>query len=188
VRLSRQPLDAHRPVNAMLTVLELAEAAVAETQDDPEGSALTVAAALRLLDVYGTRNAHLENPLNHPGRGWVRPRDIPLSGAEPVHGAFLAFKYCAHDPTLQLIDFDDITSLEQMLASNYGIVNHFITYCVAFIDGKVARYQVAYRDNDGGTGLFDKYVQNAQGPQPAERAVDRWVVWDAHAQPKSEGA
>jgi len=43
----------------MLTVLELAEAAVAETQNDPLGSALTVAAALRLLDVYGTRNAHL---------------------------------------------------------------------------------------------------------------------------------
>jgi|SRR5215472_9955405 len=165
----------------MLTVLELANAAVAETQDDPEGSALTVAAVLRLLDVYGTRNTHLENPLNHPRRGYVRPRDAPLSGAEPVQGAFLAFKYCAHDPTLQLIDFDDITSLEQMLASNFGIVNHFITYCVAFIGGKVARYRIAYRGDDGSTGWFDKHLQNTRGPHPAERAVNRWVVWDADA-------
>ena len=49
-----------------MTVLELARAVVAETQDDPEGSQLTVAAVLRLLDVYGVRNAHLQNPLNHP--------------------------------------------------------------------------------------------------------------------------
>ena len=146
----------------MFTVLELAEAAVAEIQDDPLGSAVTVAAALRLLDVYGTHNAHLENPLNHPGSGWVKPRDIPLSGAEPVHGALLAFKYCAHDPTLQLIDFNDITSLEQMLASNRGIVNHFITYCIAFIDGKVARYRVAYRDDDGSIGWFDKHRKAAE--------------------------
>jgi hypothetical protein len=170
----------------MLTVLELAEAAVAETQDDPLGSALTVAAVLRLLDVYGTRNAHLENPLNHPGRGYVRPRDIPLSGAEPVHGAFLAFKYCAHDPTLQLIDFDDMTSLEQMLASDFGIVNHFITYCIAFIGGKIAPYRIAYRGGDGSTGWFDKHLQNSQGPHPAERAANKWVVWDTD--PNTHGA
>jgi hypothetical protein len=133
---------------------------------------------LRLHDVCGTRNAHLENPLNHPRDGYVKPRDIRLSGAEPVHGAFLAFKYCAHDPTLQLIDFDDITSLEQMLASDFGIVNLFITYCIAFIGGKVARYRVAYRDDDGSTGWFDKHFQNTHGRHPAERAVDRWVVWD----------
>ena len=172
----------------MLTVHELAKAAVAETQDDPEGSALSVAAILRLLDVYGARNAHLENPLNHRGRGYVRPKEIPLSGAEPVHGAFLALKYCAHDPTVQLIDFDDIKSLEQMLASNYGIINLYITYCVAFIDGKVARYQIAYRGDDGTTGWFDKHFQNTQGRHPAERAIDRWVVWNTDTQANAEGA
>ena len=172
----------------MLTVLELAKAAVAETQDDPEGSVLTIAAALRLLDVEGTRNAHLQNPLNHPRRGYVRPREIPLSGAEPVYGAFLAFKFCAHDPTLQLIDFDDINSLEQMLASDSGIVNFYITYCIALIDGKVARYQVAYHGDDGSTGRFDKHFQNTQGQHPAERADDRWVVWNTDAQSNAEGA
>jgi hypothetical protein len=120
-----------------MTVLQ--ERLLQETQDDPEGSQLTVAAVLRLLDVYGVRNAHLQNPLNHPRRGYVRPREIPLSGAEAVHGAFLAFKYCAHDPHVQLVDFDDISSLEQILASDAGIVNFYITYCIAFIDGQIAR-------------------------------------------------
>jgi hypothetical protein len=165
------------------TVLELAKAAVAETVNDPEGSALTVAAVLGLLDVHGSRNTHLENPLNHPRRGYLRPREIPLSGAEPVHGDFLALKFCSHDPHLQLLDFDDITSLEQMLASHYGIVNFFITYCIAFIDGEVARYRIAYCSDDGSSGWFDKHLQNTHGPHAAERATNRWVVWNADAQP-----
>jgi hypothetical protein len=172
----------------MLTVLELAKAAVAETRDDPEENAWTVAWVLGLLDVYGTRNTHLENPLNHPQRGYLRPREIPLSGTEPVHGSFLALKYCGHDPHVQLFDFDDIKSLERMLASNYGIVNFYITYCIAFIDGKVARYRVAYREDDGSTGWFDKHVQNTRGPHPAERAIDRWVVWNADGQPSAQDA
>ena len=48
---------------ALITVSALANEAVAATQDDPEGSALTVNEILRLLDVTGTRNPHLENPL-----------------------------------------------------------------------------------------------------------------------------
>jgi hypothetical protein len=174
----------------MQTVLELAKAAVAATQDDPEGSMLTVAAVLCLLDVHGTRNAHLANPLNHPplSRGGFKPREVRLSGAEPVHGAFLALNYCCHDPFVQLIDFDDIKSLEQMLASGSGIVNFYINYSVAFIDGKVARYQIAYRSDNGSIGLFDKHLQNTQGPHPAERANNRWVVWSTDAQPDTPGA
>jgi hypothetical protein len=174
----------------MLTVLELANAAVAATQDDPEGSMLTVPAVLCLLDVHGTRNAHLANPLNHPplGRGCFKPREVRLSGAEPIHGAFLTLSYCCHDPFVQLIDFDDIKSLEQMLASGSGIVNFYINYAVAFIDGKVARYQIAYRGDDGSIGLFDKHLQNTQGPQPAERANNRWVVWNTDAQADTRGA
>jgi hypothetical protein len=56
-------------------------------------------------------------------------------------------------------------------------VNFYITYCIAFVEGEVARYDVAYRREDGSTGLFDKQLQNTQGPQPAERATDRWIVW-----------
>jgi hypothetical protein len=100
----------------------------------------------------------------------------------------LALKYCAHDPHVQLIDFDDINSLEQMLASDAGIVNFYITYCIAFIDGQIARYRVAYRGDDGSAGWFDKHFQNTQGPHPAERAINRWIVWNTDAKPNAQGA
>jgi hypothetical protein len=163
---------------AMLTVFALAKEAVAATQDDPEGSVLTVKEILRLLDVEGTRNPHLENPLNHPRLGYIRARQTPLRGDEPVYGEFLSLKHCAHDPFVQLVDHDNLESLAQFLASGSGLVNFFITYCIAFINGKVARYRVAYSAEDGSVALFDKHLQNTKGPQAAEGAGKRWVVWD----------
>jgi hypothetical protein len=159
------------------SVIDLAEEAVAATQDDPEGSALTVNEILRLLDVIGTRNPHLENPLNHPRQGYIRPRQTPLTGDEPVSGEFLSLTYCAHDPFVLLRDHDGLESLEWHLAGS-GIANFYITYCIAFIDGKVARYRIAYSADDGTVAWFDKNLQNSEGSQPAERAVKRWVIWD----------
>ena len=172
---------------AMLTVIALAKEAVAATQDDPEGSALTVNGVLRLLDVKGTRNSHLENPLNHPQRGYIRPRQTPLTGDEPVYGEFLSLTYCGHDPFVRLEDHDSRESLELFLASPSGVVNFFITYCIAFIDGQVARYRVAYTADDGSVAWFDKHLQNTKGPQAAERAGKRWVFWDEGARGNTRG-
>jgi hypothetical protein len=165
-----------------MTVLELAEAAVAACQDDPEGNQLTVAKVLALLDVAGSQNLHLANPLNHPGHGYWKPRQVALSGNEPVHGWHLALRYCSHDPFVILHDFTDVVALEEFLASNSGPVNFYITYCVALIEGKVEPYRIGYRAVDG-TGYFDKQLQNTHGPQPAERAIERWVEWDSPALP-----
>jgi len=165
----------------MLTISALAREAVAATQDDPEGSALTVDEILRLLDVKGTRNPHLENPLNHPQRGYLRARQAPLRGDESVHGEFLSLTYCAHDPFVRLTDHDDLESLALFLASDSGLVNFFITYCIAFVDGKVARYWVAYSAGGGSVAWFDKHLQNTKGPQAAERADKRWIIWDQDA-------
>ena len=87
---------------SMLTVPDIANEAVAASQDDPEVSNLTVATILRLLDVTGSANMHLANPLNHPRRGYFKSRETALSGEEPVYGAFLALVYCAHDPFARL--------------------------------------------------------------------------------------
>lgn len=166
---------------AILTISTLANEAVAATQDDPEGSALTVNEILRLLDVKGTRNPHLENPLNHPLQGYIRARRARLRGDELVYGEFLSLTYCAHDPFVRLTDHDDLESLALFLASGSGIVNFFITYCIAFIDGKVARYRVAYSADGGAVACFDKHLQNTKGPQAAERVDKRWVIWDEGA-------
>jgi hypothetical protein len=165
-----------------MTVLEVAEAAVAACRDDPEGNDLEVAKVLALLDVSGSQNLHLANPLNHPRQGYWRPRQVALSGKEPVHGSYLALCYCAHDPFVVLHDYTDIVALEKFLASNSGPVNPFITYCVAFIEGRVERYRIAHKAVDG-AGYFEKQLQNTHGPQPAERAIERWVEWDSAALP-----
>lgn len=162
----------------MLNVLELASSAVAATADDPEGSCLTVEDILRLLDTSGTKNTHLENPLNHPMGWYQKPRATPLNGVEPVYGDFLVLIYCGHDPFLRLDDYDDLEAMETALASNSGIVNFMITYAIAFINGQVQPYTVAYSTPDGGIGRFDKNAQNVDGEQPAETATHRWIVWE----------
>lgn len=161
----------------MLSILELANSAVAATSDDPEGSALTVNEILRLLDTSGSRNTHLKNPLNH--QSWsIKPRSVPLEGTEPVHGEFLVLVYCGHDPFVRLDDYDDLHEMETVLASDSGIVNPFITYAIAFIHGRVRPYTVAYNTTHGQTGRFNKWDQNLSGSQPAENATHRWIIWD----------
>ena len=98
-----------------------------------------------------------------------------------MYGAFLALVYCAHDPFARLDSYDSFAILERFLASNSGLVNGLITYCVAFIEGRVQPYRIAYTGADGSAGCFDKHLQNTQGPQPAERAIERWVVWNSDA-------
>ncbi len=131
-----------------------------------------------LLDTDGNRNTHLKNSLNH--ESWhSNPRGVPLKGIEPVHGDFLVLVYCAHDPSVRLDDYDDLDAMESALASDSGIVNFLITYAVAFIHGQVRPYTVAYSTTDGRIERFDKIAQTVHGPQPAEQAKHRWIIWDA---------
>jgi len=164
----------------MLSVLDLANAAVAADNEDPEGGDLTVPKVLRLLDVRkGSLNAHLANPLNHPQRGAIKPRATSLSGAEAVYAPLLTLTYCAHDPFFLLDEHADIQALEEHLASGSGLVNPFITHCIALIDERVEPYRIAYTAIDGSCGYFDKYLQNTGGRQPAEKALERWIVWSS---------
>jgi len=164
----------------MLPLRQLAQQAVAATLDDPEGSAWTIIDIYRLLDVEGKRNRHLANPLNHPRVGFIRARQSPLSGAEPVYGDYLSLTYCAHDPFVRLDDHDDLASLESALLSPSGIVNPYITYCIAFVTGKVAPFKVLYRGPDGVMRSLDKYQQHKQfkwNQSENEQYPDRRIVW-----------
>ncbi len=64
-----------------------------------------------------------------------------------------------------------------------GLVNPFITYSVAFVEGRVRSYRIDYLDADGSVGRFDKHFQNTKAPHPAERASKRWIVWEGGAPP-----
>ena len=63
----------------MIRLRDLAEKAIEATTDDPEGSCLTLKDIYWRLDVNGSRKAHLQNPLNHPGTCCLRPRERPLT-------------------------------------------------------------------------------------------------------------
>lgn len=164
----------------MLLLRQLAQQAVAATLDDPEGSAWTINDIYRLLDVEGARNRHLANPLNHPRVGHIRPRKTPLSGAEPVYGDYLSVTYCAQDPFVRVEGYEDLVSLESALLSPSGIVNPYITYCIAFVTGKVAPFKVMYRGPNGSMRPFDKYQQHKQfrwDQSENEQYPERRVVW-----------
>lgn len=165
-------IDSIRKLQTM-NVLEMAEMAVAASNDDPEGCCLTIDEVLRRLDTRGSRNAHLADPLVDESRF----RSKALRGNEPVYGDFLALVYCAHYPLLRLDDFADISSMEEWMASDGGIVNSFATYVIIFIAGKPKLYAVAYTTADGTVQEFDKWAQNLVGRQPAENALKRWIVW-----------
>jgi len=156
-----------------MNVLEMAEMAVAESNDDPDGSCLTVAEILRRLDTHDSNNVHLADPAVDRSRF----RSEVLSVDEPVCGEFLALVYSAHYPLVRLDGFTDLREMEAWLASDCGILNSFATYVIAFIAGKLRSYAVAYQTDDGAVHEFDKWAQNRLGPQPAENASNRWVAW-----------
>jgi hypothetical protein len=137
-------LPARASEAAMFRIRDLAVQSIEATSDDPKGNMLGFGPIYKLLDTEGSRNPHLANPLNHPRRGYIRRRENPLRGDEIVNGEFLSLIYCNHDPFVRLTDHDDLASLEAMILSPGGLLNPYINYLVAFISGKVAKYQITY--------------------------------------------
>ncbi|PIF13386.1 hypothetical protein CLU94_5496 [Janthinobacterium sp. 13] len=164
--------DLHQKTPIM-NVLEMAEMAVTASNDDPEGSCLTVAEVMSRLNTHDSNNAHLADPAVDRSRF----RSEVLRGDEPVHGEFLALVYSAHYPLVRLDGFADFRAMEEWLASDSGIVNSFATYVIAFIAGQSRSYAIAYKAADGTVQEFDKWAQNLLGPQPAENVSNRWVAW-----------
>jgi hypothetical protein len=139
----------------MLTLHQLAARTIEAISDDPRDIYFSFDMVFDLLDVEGSRNEHLANPLNHPRSDYFRRRERPHRGDEIVNGEFLSLRYCGYDPFVLLRDHDDLASLEQLIVSSSGPLNPFITFLVAFISGKVVRYQITYRSADGRVLRFD---------------------------------
>ncbi|MHB1082476.1 MAG: hypothetical protein ACYC67_24000 [Prosthecobacter sp.] len=142
------------------TLNHIAEQAVAFTADDPDGG-LWLQHILQLLDTKGTENEHLANPLNRdPKVFYVRPRDKALTGAEVIHGDFLALDYCGHTPSMTLLDYPRIEELEAAILGGGGILNLFTTYLLAFREGRIAPYDVFYDSPSGERVRFNKRHQD----------------------------
>ena len=141
------------------TLRELTEQAAVATADDPDGG-LELDEIYRLLDVCGTQNEHIANPLNRdPDVYYFRPREKMLTGEEAINGRFLSLIYCGHDPYVLLCDHKDLQSLETSILSDSGIINPFITFLIAFVDFRVMPYRIMYRCRDGSVVQFNKQNQ-----------------------------
>lgn len=141
------------------TLNHIAEQAVSFMADDPDGGSW-LQHILQLLDTKGAENEHLANPLNRdPHVYYQRPRDKALTGAEVVHGDFLALDYCGHTPSMTLFDYPRIEELETVILGGAGILNQFTTYLLAFREGRIAPYDVFYDSPSGERVRFTKRDQ-----------------------------
>jgi hypothetical protein len=118
---------------------------------------------LSTVDFCDEDNAHLANPLNneHPKTVfYFRPRAAPLSGDEPVHGCYLVFRFIGHNGDMWVASLASRRATEEDILGGAGITNAFTTFEVAIVDGRVARYEVFYRDDaTGERRRFDKEAQ-----------------------------
>lgn len=175
--MEQRPADWHRCVPNRHTLLEIAEEAVVATANDPLGG-LDFDDIYGLLDVGGTQNEHLANPLNRdPTVYHHRPRAMPLVGDEQINGRYLSLTYCGHYPLVHLCDHEDLHSLERSILSDSGILNPFVTYLIAFIDFRNVPYRVVYRGGDGSLIPFTKLTQYDASYRSREQYIDRQLEW-----------
>jgi hypothetical protein len=155
---------------------EIATQAVIATAEDPYVG-LSTDLIYRLLDVVGTANPHLKNPLNrYKDVYYFRPREFPLTGEEPIFGRFLILTYCSHDDCVILIDCADVTTLEARLLGGGGILNPFTSIEFAFVDFLLTPFHITYRGRDGSMSVFNKRKQN-ENIQRRETYENRTLKW-----------
>ncbi len=157
---------------------EIATQAVIATADDPYGG-FSTDLIYRLLDVVGTANLHLKNPLNtYKEVCYFRPREIALTGEEPVFGRFLVLDYCEHNKSVLLFDFSDIKALESQLLAGSGLLNPFTTFAIAFVEFVLSPFQITFRRGDGKTSIFDKQNQDEyiQRRETYENRTLKWLI------------
>jgi hypothetical protein len=141
------------------TLNYLAHQAVAFTNKEKQGG-LWLSLIYELLDVRGSRNEHLANPLNRDAKVFYwRPRAIPFTGEEEVHGEFLTLDYCSHYPQLILTDFDSLEDLEASLLGPAGLMNQFTTQQIAFKALQLQPFNIYYDSPDGMQIRFEKHAQ-----------------------------
>lgn len=84
---------------------------------------------------------------------------------EPVYGRFVTIRYGWHDLVWELDDFDSIVEMQNSCSSDYGILNCWTGNVFAFIDGKLADYELIVTNLDGSIAICDN---------PKERLGTGW--------------
>ncbi len=149
--------------------------AIEATKDEPEGG-FDRREILGLLEVRGSRNAHLADPIE--GRGGFQNRNTPLEGSEPVYGNYLTLRYLGHDPAVVLTDHDDLPSLEAEICSGSGYLNPFSTLMVAIVEGRVRPFRILHGAPGQAREIFRKRDQSGPAFSFGTKYLDPGLEWD----------
>jgi len=89
---------------------------------------------------------------------------------------FLLVRHTGHVPECSIEGFRTLEDLELEIVGGAGLMNRFVTHCVAFVAGKAAPFEILYRDALGAEVEFDKDRQlDGEVVEPQHPA--RRVVW-----------
>ncbi|BBH19245.1 hypothetical protein Back11_05900 [Paenibacillus baekrokdamisoli] len=134
-----------------------------ETKQSDEHMKQTLAYLYKTIDIIGTNNSALRNPLNlDESVFYFRDRENPLTGQEIITGDYLIFDYIGHNGDMFIKQFNSIDELEEEITGSGGITNTFTTYQIAIVMGKVRHYNITFTNgNDGQEYNFVKDVHDA---------------------------
>ena len=138
-----------------------------------------IASFLEWIDFASGRNYAFHNPANEGKKyGLCHPRSSLLTGCEIVTGDFLVLSYVDHDDELLLTDYDALETLEKSLLSDSGMLNVWNTWQLAFIEQKLRRFEIMFRDTIAGEFVrFDKHSESLILADECDWFADRRLAW-----------
>ncbi|WP_339209199.1 hypothetical protein MHH56_15585 [Paenibacillus sp. FSL K6-3182] len=134
-----------------------------ETKLSEEKLKQTLTYLYKKIDIIGTDNVELRNPLNlDESVFYFRDRETPLTGQEMITGDYLIFDYTGHNEDMFIKQFNSINELEEEITDGGGITNTFTTFQIALVFGKVRHYNITFTNgNNGQEYNFVKDVHDA---------------------------
>jgi hypothetical protein len=87
------------------------------------------------------------------------PIQPPLTDDLEIDDAFFLVEHCGHRPSSNITGFESLSEMERWLLSDGGYTNPFVTFTVAFVEGRPRPFRILYRDRSGNDAIFDKEQQ-----------------------------
>lgn len=134
-----------------------------ETRASYEDVKEILAYMYKKVDIIGTDNRTLRNPLNlDKSVFYFRDREGPLTGQEMVTGDYLVFDYVGHSEDMFITQFNSINEIEEKITGGGGITNPFTTYQIAIVMGRFRQYNITFTNGvDGQEYDFAKKIHDA---------------------------
>ncbi|MEC0090848.1 hypothetical protein [Paenibacillus macquariensis] len=120
-----------------------------ETKLSEEELKQTLTYLNKKIDIIGTDNVELRNPLNlDESVFYFRDRETPLTGQEMITGDYLIFDSTGHNEDMFIKQYNSINELEEEITAGGRITNPFTTFQIAIVLGKVRHFNITFTNGD----------------------------------------